>query len=186
MIRTLVTVAALTAGLSSLAAAHAGLQTIEAPAGSQYRAVISIPHGCAGAATNEVRVRVPDGMIAINPMPKAGWELETVMEPLDEPYMDHGREVTERIGEVRWTGGDLADAHYDEFTFMARLPNEPGQHLHFPVVQACGDDALRWIDVPASGEGAADTDYPAPVLYLTEPESSGHSHGHDHGHSHDH
>lgn len=184
MIRTLVTSAALTAGLSSLAAAHAGLQTTEAPAGSQYRAVISIPHGCAGAATNEVRVRVPEGVIAVNPMPKPGWTLDTVTEPLDEPYMDHGREVTERVTEVRWTDGELADAHYDEFTFMARLPNDADRYLHFPVVQACGDDTLRWIDVPTSGQGVADTDYPAPALYLSEPENG--EHGHERGHSHDH
>jgi uncharacterized protein YcnI len=58
--------------------AHVTLETQEAHVGSTYKAVLRVPHGCEGAATLKVRVQVPEGVIAVKPMPKAGWTLETV------------------------------------------------------------------------------------------------------------
>ena len=54
------------------ACAHVTLETREAPVGTPYKAVLRVPHGCEGAATVALRVRIPEGMIAVKPMPKPG------------------------------------------------------------------------------------------------------------------
>src|SRR5690606_31052936 len=69
--------AALAGTASSGALAHVTLETAEAPAGSTYKAVLRVGHGCDGAATTAIRVRIPEGVIAAKPMPKPGWELAT-------------------------------------------------------------------------------------------------------------
>ncbi|WP_207480571.1 YcnI family copper-binding membrane protein [Arenibaculum pallidiluteum] len=147
-------------------AAHVGLAVTEAPAGSSYKAVLKIGHGCAGSPTREIRVRVPHGMRAAKPMPKPGWNLETVVGPLARPYQDHGRTVSEGVTEIRWSGGSLDDAHYDEFVFVGRLPEEPGKVLYIPVVQLCEKGEHRWIEVPAEGQKPDDLREPAPALRL--------------------
>ena len=58
--------------------AHVTLETAEAAPGSTYKAVLRIGHGCGAAATRELRVQIPEGVIAVKPMPKPGWTLETV------------------------------------------------------------------------------------------------------------
>ena len=37
-----------------------------------------MPHGCSGSPTTAIRVRVPAGIIGVKPMPKPGWQLNTV------------------------------------------------------------------------------------------------------------
>ena len=44
-----------------------------------------MPHGCEGAATTRVRIHIPEGVIAVKPMPKPGWQLETVSGALRAP-----------------------------------------------------------------------------------------------------
>lgn len=61
--------------LSTAASAHISLETKEAKVGAGYKAVFSVPHGCDGAATTEVSIDVPEGVIAVKPMPKPGWKL---------------------------------------------------------------------------------------------------------------
>ncbi|HYE42473.1 MAG TPA: DUF1775 domain-containing protein, partial [Caulobacteraceae bacterium] len=130
---------ALGAGLLCLAAtagtafAHATLETGEAPAGSYYKAVIRIGHGCEGAATTAIRVRIPEGVIAVKPMPKPGWQLTTKEGEYAQAYDNHGTRITSGVTEIAWTGGSLPDAWYDEFVFRAKLPEQPpGTVLRFP------------------------------------------------------
>ena len=56
--------------------AHVTLEPREAPVAAAYKGVMRVPHGCEGAATISLRVRIPDGVIGVKPMPKPGWELE--------------------------------------------------------------------------------------------------------------
>jgi uncharacterized protein YcnI len=64
--------AAFAALVTSPTLAHVTLETQQAAVGSTYKAVLRVPHGCKGAPTIKVRIRVPEGMIAVKPMPKAG------------------------------------------------------------------------------------------------------------------
>src|SRR5581483_1376998 len=108
--------AALAAAVSSPAFAHVTLDPPQAAADSYFKLNVRVPHGCEGTATLRVRVRIPDGVLGVKPQPKAGWQVQAVKSKLDPPIKDgHGREVTETVSEVIWTGGKLLDEHYEEF-----------------------------------------------------------------------
>lgn len=149
------------------AQAHITLETGEAPVGSTYKAVLRVPHGCEGEATQKVRVQIPEGVIAVKPMPKAGWALETVTGAYAHPYDYYGTEMTKGVTEIIWTG-ELPDAYYDEFVFRGMLTKglEAGSDLHFPVVQECADKTERWIEIPAASQDPDSLEYPAPGLKL--------------------
>ena len=146
------TAAALLA-LAAPAYAHVTLETSEAVPGATYKAVLRVPHGCAGEATQKVRVKIPEGMFNAKPMPKAGWTLETVTGPYDRSYDSYGTPVSEGVTEIVWTG-ELPDAFYDEFVFRGQIAADlkPGDVLWFPVVQECASGADRWIEIPADGQ----------------------------------
>jgi len=151
------------------ASAHVTLETREASVGAPYKAVLRVPHGCDGAPTVALRVRVPEGMIAVQPMPKPGWKIETVSGKYPKTYnYFHGAKLTEGVVEVSFSGGSLPDAYYDEFVFTGFIAGdlEPGTMLYFPVVQECEKGVHRWIEIPASGKSSGDYPEPAPGLKL--------------------
>lgn len=170
-LRTTAAMGALCMALTTPALAHITLETGEAAAGSTYKAVLRVGHGCGeGQPTTAVRVQIPDGVIDVKPMPKPGWTLATTVEPYAEPVDLHGETVTEGVREVVWNGGSLPDEHYDEFVIRVRLPEgEAGQVLYFPMVQECGEAVSRWIEIPAEGQSADDLAEPAPSVTLAAP-----------------
>ena len=93
------------------AGAHVTLENREATIGSSYKAVFVVPHGCAGSATVKIRVQIPDGVIAVKPMPKAGWNLEAIKGKYATDYSFHGAKLTEGVKEVVWSGGRLPDEY---------------------------------------------------------------------------
>lgn len=153
------------------AAAHVTLERREAPANSYFKFVLTVPHGCGELATTALRVRIPDGIVAVKPMPKAGWVLETLAGPYERSYeAGHGSQVSEGVREIVWSGGNLPTAFYDEFVFTARITDFPaGTAIPIPVVQECGAEAAeRWIEVPEAGQSADELPRPAPVLTILE------------------
>lgn len=154
-------------GTTPGALAHVTLQVRSAPVGSYQKLVFRVPHGCRGADTTRLRVRMPEGVVAVKPQPRPGWTLQTQTGDYAHPVKLHGSLLKAGVREVSWSGL-LPDVWYDEFAVMAYLSDalQPGQKLYFPVVQECADEVDRWIDT--SGDPAAD--HPAPMLQLLEPE----------------
>jgi periplasmic copper chaperone A len=147
------------------AKAHITLESSQGTAGTGHKVVLRVGHGCEGSPTTRIRVRIPDGVIAVKPQPKPGWELTTTIGRLSQPYdAGHGRTVTEGVTEVSWAGGRLPDEHYDEFVLRVQLPNQPGAILYFPVVQDCEKGVHRWIEIPAAGKQPDDYKEPAPRM----------------------
>jgi uncharacterized protein YcnI len=168
MIRSLV-LGALIVALVTPAAAHVTLETQEAKVGAPYKGVLRVPHGCEGSATTTVRVRIPDGVIAVKPMPKPGWTLATVTGKYRKTYnYFHSAKLSEGVTEIAWSAGSLPDAWYDEFVFLGFVAGdiEPGKPLYFPVVQECEKGVHRWIEIPEAGKSASDYREPAPALRL--------------------
>lgn len=149
-----VTVAA-AALAASPALAHITLEGKQATVGSYYKAVFAVPHGCAGSPTVKIRVQIPEGVIGVKPMPKAGWTLDTVTGAYATQYDYHGAKLSEGVKEVAWSGGKLSDKNYDEFVIQTFLTDtlKPNTVLYFPVVQECEQGVSRWIDIPAEGQG---------------------------------
>jgi uncharacterized protein YcnI len=165
----LIALAALTA---SSANAHITLEKREAVVGSFYKAVFAVPHGCAGSATIKVRVQIPEGVIGVKPMPKAGWNLEVIKGKYATDYDFHGAKLSEGVKEVVWSGGRLSDDNYDEFVISTFLSDTlaPNTTLYFPTVQECEQGISRWIDIPAEGSAdhGHDTKSPAPGVKLLQ------------------
>ena len=148
--------------------AHVTLEVREAKAGASYKAVLKIPHGCDGTATLKVRAQIPDGVIAVKPMPKPGWQIEIVKGPYGRAYpYFHGQQLTEGVKEIVWSGGTLPDEHYDEFAFAGFLASDlPPGRIHFPVMQECEKGEARWIEVAAAGQDSHKLKFPAPALLI--------------------
>ncbi|MCZ8375657.1 MAG: DUF1775 domain-containing protein [Beijerinckiaceae bacterium] len=176
------------AGLSLVSSAqtgfaHATFENGQAAQNSTYKAVIRIPHGCEGQATHTVRVTIPDGVIAVKPMPKAGWTVQTTKTTYAKPYTLYGREVKEGVSEIVWSGGQLGDDQYDEFVFQARMTDRlPAQQdVHIPVVQECATAKVSWTQIPAGGQDPHALKFPAPGIRIVAANQQVAQHQHHHG-----
>lgn len=169
-------IAAVAAIVAGPADAHVSFENAQAAVGTTYKAVLRIPHGCDGKATDGVRVRISEGVIAVKPMPKAGWTIEKVITRYKSEYKLHGANVIEGVTELSWSGGSVADDEYDEFVFRATLDASlpAGEKIYFPVIQVCGTDRVEWTEVPTEGQTAHDVERPAPGLELLHGEHAGH------------
>jgi periplasmic copper chaperone A len=149
------------------ASAHITFEAAQAPADSTYKGVLRVTHGCGTAATTAIRVRIPDGVTEVKPMPKAGWTLTVVAGAAQPAPAAADQAPTATVQEVRWGGGNLPDAFYDEFVIRLKLPNTPNTTVYFPVVQECEVGVTRWIEIPQAGQPAPPE--PAPGVRLTAP-----------------
>lgn len=150
------------------ALAHTTIGAEGAPIGSTQKVVFRIGHGCNGSPTLKIRVQIPPGFVDAEPLPKAGWNAQTVTGKLDTPYRRAGKEVGEGIREIVWIGR-LPDAQKDEFTISGMLSGDnltPGTVLYFPFVQECENGIDRWIEIPAAGKSGDTLDMPAPGIKL--------------------
>jgi uncharacterized protein YcnI len=141
---------------TSPAGAHVTLGDSRATIGADYKAVFVVPHGCAGSPTIKLRVQIPEGVIAVKPMPKDGWKLDVVNGKYSAEYDYQGAKLSEGVKEVVWSGGRLRDHVRDEFVISTFLASglKPDTTLYFPVVQECEQGISRWIDIPAEGQAA--------------------------------
>ncbi len=156
------------------AQAHITLEQKSAVAGSSYKAVFRVGHGCDGAATTAITVFLPEGFVGAKPMPKAGWQTEISKEKLAQPYDSHGTPVTERAAQISWRGGLLRDAEYDEFVISLSLPATPGKRW-IRVLQQCEKGQNDWAAIPV--EGQPRPRFPAAALDLL-PAAEAHAHQH--------
>jgi uncharacterized protein YcnI len=124
-----------------------------------------VPHGCSGAATTKLRVRVPEAFRSAKPQPKSGWTLDVVAAK-GTPGSGHGHDDATAPQEISWTGV-LEDSSYDEFVlWVSTAKTAPLGPLYVPIVQECGDKVQRWIEIPSDGNTPASLKSPAPSLRL--------------------
>ncbi|MFD1198261.1 DUF1775 domain-containing protein [Brucella gallinifaecis] len=164
--------------------AHSSLEQGEAKAGSFYKAVLRIPHGCGAKATTSVKIELPEGFVSAQPQAKAGWKIETAKGDYAQSYKVHGRDVTSGVKQVTFSEGELPSDFYDEFVVVGQLAKfDKDTTLSFPVTQFCGtDDSVAWTEIAADGQDPHDLKNPAPQLRVlvssTSDDHSGHgSHG---------
>lgn len=161
------------------AQAHVTLEVPLAEAGSGYKAVLRVGHGCEGTATHTVTVRLPAGFRGAKPMPKPGWALSITRAPLAQPYESHGRRIVDDVVEISWKAAGreawLPDAHYDEFVLRGQAPETPGP-VWFKVLQLCEKGQWDWSEVPASGTRTQGLKAPAVLLDVQPKAAEGHVH----------
>lgn len=169
MIRTLkatVICAALTAALPAYA--HVTIEQRNLTVGEPAKIVLRVPHGCGDSPTVSITVRIPEGVIAIKPMVKAGWQLSTKRGAYEKSYSYfHGATFSEGVKEVTWNGGNLPNAYYDEFAVTGFVAGDlaAGKTLYFPVVQKCEKGEHNWVEIPDKPD--AHPNEPAPSVVLS-------------------
>lgn len=170
----------LMSALALPALAHVTLETPRAAAGSDYKAVLRIGHGCEGSPTTTLRVQLPSGLRGAKPMPKPGWTLDIQRATLAQPYDSHGKTVTRDVVEISWRARSadawLADDQYDEFALRGQVSPQAGGTLWFKVLQTCEKGQIDWAEVPAPGASADDLKSPAVGLEITPADAPAHHH----------
>jgi uncharacterized protein YcnI len=139
---------------ASPALAHVTVQPNESTPGAFARFVVRVPNERPDASTTKVEVEFPD-LFFVSFMDVPGWTRTVEMRELDEPAEVFGEEVTEVVGTVTWSGGEVQPGEFMEFGFSARMPEETTT-LEFPAIQTYDSgEVVRWIGPPDAEEPAA-------------------------------
>jgi periplasmic copper chaperone A len=157
------------------AQAHVTLEKPQAAAGSYYKAVFRVGHGCAGSPVTQLIVNIPAGVQGAKPMAKPGWRIDIERAKLATPVTSHGVTVTDEVSVIRFTGGPLPDAHYDEFALNVKLP-DAAEPLYWKVSQVCEQGRVDWVELPQAGQSLHDLKTPAALLDVVPAEHVGHAH----------
>lgn len=136
--------------IPGLANAQVMLEQTQAESGSYYKGVLAVTQGCDGSGTTRITVDIPEGLQFVQPMPKAGWQLEIVKKPVERPFFRDGIEITEAVRQITWSGNSLLDIHFDEFIFHGRIGVGATSVLYFPVTQKCESGELHWDQMAES------------------------------------
>ena len=143
-----------TLALAAPAFGHITIPEQEVASGSTAVVHLRVPHGCEGLPTGTLEVQLPDGVVGAQPAYVPGWTVETEI-VASEPYERFGETLTERVGVIRWSGGDLPDAAFYDFGIRATFLVDPGATVAFPVLQRCGDAETRLDRASRRGRGGA-------------------------------
>ena len=158
-----------TAVFSNAAFSHAVLAESSATAGSYYKGAVRIGHGCDGSSTTGIKLFIPAGFEGAKPQPKAGWAVTVKKAKLAEPYVSHGKTISEDVVEIEWKANSkesaLVDGAFDEFAFMTKLPEKPGAKW-LRVLQTCEKGQNDWAEIPASGISTKGMKMPAALLNI--------------------
>jgi periplasmic copper chaperone A len=164
-VATVLVAAVATLAIAAPAFGHISIPEQEVATGSTSVVHLRVPHGCDGASTDTIEVQLPDGVVGAQPAYVPGWTVETEM-VASEPYERFGETLTERVGVIRWSGGDLPDAAFYDFGIRATFLVDDGMTLALPVLQRCGVAEIAWIEPVVEGE--AEPEHPAPTLTIGE------------------
>jgi uncharacterized protein YcnI len=155
--RKLITAVIAAAGIVALAApafAHVTVQPSEAIVGSFSRFVVRVPNERDDASTTKVTVELPP-LAFVSFEPKDGWKRTQETVEFDEPIAVFGEEVTEGVGSVTWSGGEVSPGEFQEFGFSARMPDGE-ETLTFEAIQTYSSgEVVEWTGAPDSESPAA-------------------------------
>jgi uncharacterized protein YcnI len=131
------------------ASAHVGADATSTAAGSYAVVTFSVPHGCDGSPTTEIRISLPEDIPSVTPTVNPNWTISRTLVPLDPPTEDQ----SERTSEVIYTAiTPLPADERDTFELSLKLPDgEAGDVVEFPVLQTCAEGTVEWIgdEVPS-------------------------------------
>ncbi|NHC45809.1 YcnI family protein [Motilibacter aurantiacus] len=130
------------------ASAHFSAQLYGASpvAGKSVTVWLRAGHGCSGAATTAVTVKIPANVPSARPQNKPGWAL------------DIAKDASGKVTMVTWSGGNVPDAAFEDFGLSVRLPEKVGETVAFDTVQRCGATEVAWVGADQEAE------HPAPTL----------------------
>lgn len=161
--------------LAPMASAHVTVNPREATKGGYAVLAFRVPNERDDAGTTKLEVNLPEDhpITSVRVRPTPGWTYEVERRTLDEPIDSHGREITEVVSKITWTGGTINPGEFEDFEVSAGPLPEDADLLLFPTIQTYeGGEEVRWIDEPAP-EGEEEPERPAPALTLVDAEDEG-------------
>jgi len=150
------------AALVSPASAHV---SVSSPGFANQTQVLTfgVGHGCEGADTTRIEVRIPSDVTSVSALPSFWGEAELVTN-------DAGL-----VTSVVWKK-DKARAnadHYYQFAIRVKLPDAPFTTLYFPTKQSCklsnGEEKVTdWAALPGESkqDSSGEEDSPAPAVQI--------------------
>ncbi|QRK04985.1 YcnI family protein [Archangium violaceum] len=148
-----------------------------AVAGSTQELTFNVGHGCDGADTFRIEVRIPEGVTSVRPLNS---EFGKAVVSKDA--------ATNTITSVTWTkpsSADVlpADTHFYKLTLRARLPDQAFTTLFFPTIQHCRaadgtESTVEWIATTTDhnhgqNAGTEPAENPAPALFIVPARTPG-------------
>lgn len=167
--RALAVAAVALVALAPMAAGHVTVNPGEAPRGGYAALAFRVPNERDDAGTTSLEVNLPEEhpITSVRVKPTPGWTYAVEMRTLDEPIDSHGREITEVVSKITWTGGEIKPGEYQEFEVSAGPLPEDADQIVFPTLQSyAGGEVVRWIDEPT--DDGEEPEHPAPVLTLVD------------------
>jgi len=157
--------------------AHVTISPSTAEAGSYAALTFSVGHGCEGSPTTELAIQIPEEITNVTPTRNPLYDIDVVIEELDEPIEGGHGQITERTAEVIYTAdAALPDDQRDTVELQVQLPeNAAGDTLYFPVVQTCETGEAAWVQLPGEDSDDTELDSPAPAVQVVAASPEGHS-----------
>ncbi|MER7758372.1 YcnI family protein [Streptomyces sp. NPDC097619] len=174
--------AALAAGtvllLSGTAFAHVSVQPGQAEKGGYATINFKVPNERDDASTNKLEINFPTDhpLASVMPQDVPGWKVEVTKSKLAKPLELHGRQITEAVTKVTWSGGKIEPGKFQQFPLsVGQLPENADQMVFKAIQTYDNKEVVRWIE--EAKEGAEEPQNPAPVLKLTAPTGGDHHGG---------
>jgi uncharacterized protein YcnI len=153
--------------IAPAAGAHVTVQPEEVVAGDFTRLDVRVPNERDNASTTKIEVQFPPGFLFVSTEPVPGWQSKITMRKLDKPVEQFGEQITEEVGQISFTGGEIGPGQFQDFGLSVGVPDKAGSSLAFKAVQTYSNgEVVRWIGPP-------DSDEPAPQVKLTAASDEG-------------
>ena len=152
--------------------AHAVLDRQTVAAGQALHVSIGIGHGCSGAATTRLSVRIPEGLIVSKIDSNDRFKVQSQNAKFEHAWAGPNGLVEEGIREITWSDGQLVDKVRGEFGFDLYASNDLklGQILALPVIQICEKGDHHWVEQAETVEARDALKSPAPILKVVAAE----------------
>ncbi|RLV01352.1 hypothetical protein CTZ27_12695 [Streptomyces griseocarneus] len=169
--RRLSAVAGLAAGavllLAGPAFAHVSVQPGTAEKGGYSTIALKVPNEKDNASTVKLELNLDPKhpLASVMPQPVPGWDIKVEKSRLDKPMQMHGKEITEAVTKVTWSGGKIEPGQFQQFPLsVGQLPTDADELVFKALQTYSDDDVVRWID-PSKPNGE-EPEHPAPTLKL--------------------
>jgi uncharacterized protein YcnI len=157
-----------------VASAHVTVGSADAAPGGYGKITFRVPNESDAASTMALRIQLPTDtpLTSLRAQPVPGWTVALTRTSIDPPVEVHGESVDTAVSVVEFRaedGGGVAPGEFQEFA-LSGGPFPEADALTFNTVQVYSDGSeAAWIEPTV--EGAAEPQYPAPVLSLTSAEA---------------
>ena len=163
---------AMSVAVAGSAGAHVTVNPQQATQGSYTKVAFRVPNERPDSGTVKLEVSFPTDrpITSVSVRPVSGWTVDVERTRLPTPVRAHGREISEVVSKVTWTGGTIRPGEFEEFDVSVG-PLPEAERLLFKALQTyASGEVVRWIEEPVAG--GPEPAFPAPVLELTAASSA--------------